>query len=413
MPHYRVRVHDGPAAASSWHEVEATSVAALPQALGVPAAKLLDVQALPAAPSRGWRLGLGLGQGQRGPAIDARAFAQELAVLLDSGVPLLDALQTLEERQGAAAAALQRVREGLREGRSLSQALSHAGQAAQPPQPAVVDEVLLALVAAAERDGQLAAVLRHHADFLAWSGALRAKLVAAALYPALLMATGLVVVGFLVVYVLPRFAGVFDGMAVALPWGSRVLIALGQAASAQPLVAGGLALLLPLALLLAWRTPAMRAALQAAAWGLPGLGGRLRTVALTRLYRAVGLLAAAGVPLPRALALAEPVLDAPLRPALARARAVVQNGQRLSDAWAAEGLATAPALRMLRVGEKSGELATMLGRAAAFHDEEVARLAEWLGKVVNPLLMLLMGLVVGGVVVLMYLPLFTLMEQVG
>ena len=87
-------------------------------------------------------------------------------------------------------------------------------------------------------------------------------------------------------------------------------------------------------------------------------------------------------------------------------------GQRLSDAWMRHGLATPAALRMLRVGEGSGELASMLERAAAFHDEEIAQMSELVTRVINPVLMLVMGVVIGGIVVLMYLPIFTIMEQV-
>jgi general secretion pathway protein F len=407
MPSYHVQLHE-PGAAPQWRLVQAPDEAALPAVLGLPASRLLAVrpnadraEASAGGPGTGWLR-------QRGPRVDPRAFAQELAVLLASGVPLLEAVETLAERNGDAAVPLARVQAGLREGRTLSQAMAAAGDDGAP----AFDDVLLALVAAAERDGQLVGVLKHHAEFLAWSGALRDRLVAAALYPAMLLATGVAVIGFLVVFVLPRLAGVFEGMAVELPWGSRVLIAAGQAAAREPWLAALLALLLPLAVLVGLRAPAARRWWQAQLWRLPALGPRLRTVALARLYRAVGLLGAAGVPLPRALALAEPVLDAPLRPALAQARADVAAGGRLSAALQGQGLLTPAALRMLRVGERSGEVAAMLTRAAAFHDEEVSRLADWVSKVVNPVLMLVMGAVVGGVVVLMYLPLFTLMEQV-
>jgi general secretion pathway protein F len=106
------------------------------------------------------------------------------------------------------------------------------------------------------------------------------------------------------------------------------------------------------------------------------------------------------------------VLAAPLRPALRAVAAAVEAGERLSDAMAAQGLATPVALRMLRVGESGGALPTMLDRAASFHDEEIARLTELVTRVVNPALMLVMGVVIGGIVVLMYLPIFTLVEQV-
>jgi general secretion pathway protein F len=399
VPAYRVRVHEPPAA-PAWRRVEAADEAAVPRALGLPPARVLEV--LPAAAAATavarwpWR---------RAARIEPRLFAQELAVLLDSGVPLLEAVQTLAERHDGAAEPLAPVIAALREGRPLSQALAEAGPA--------FDAVLRALVAASERDGQLVAVLRHHAAFLAWSEQLRDRLVAAAVYPVMLLAVGLAVVGFLLVHVLPRFAGVFEGLATDLPAGSRWLLALGSAVQAQPQLAVVLALLLPVLLVLALRQGPLRRWAEARAWSLPGLGLRLRVLALARLYRMVGLLARAGVPLPQALALAEPVLAAPLRPALLRAREAVASGLRLSAAWQAEGLATPPALRMLRVGESSGTVPLMLERAAAFHDEEVARLAELVTRVVNPALMLLMGVLIGGIVVLMYLPIFTLMEQVG
>jgi general secretion pathway protein F len=401
MPTYHVQLHQPPAA-PHWRRVEAPDESSLPAVLGVRAAQLLAVRH--DAPTRP----IVPGRRSRPARVDARAFAQELALLLGSGVPLLDAVETLAERNSSAAAPLSRVQAALREGRTLSQAMAEAGEPGAP----AFDEVLLALVAAAERDGQLASVLQHHAAFLAWSGALRDKLVAAAIYPALLMASGVAVIGFLVVFVLPRFAGVFEGLAVELPWGSRMLIAAGQAAAREPVLAALFAALLPLAVVAGLRLPGARRWWLQRLWQLPGLGPRLRTVALARLYRAVGLLGAAGVPLPRALHLAEPVLDAPLRPALALAREGVAAGERLSAALQRQGLLTPAALRMLRVGERSGEVPAMLTRAATFHDEEVSRLADWVAKVVNPLLMLVMGTVVGGVVVLMYLPLFTLMEQV-
>lgn len=373
---------------------EASSAAALAQQLGLHPADLLTVRELRPARPR-----------QRARALPARLLAQELAVLLDAGVPLLEALETLRDKDsGDAAHPLQAVLARLRQGQALSVAL--AGP------PAVVDPLFIALVAASERSGQLATTLRHHAAYLAWSESLRSRLSAALIYPAMLLGAGLAVVFFLLVFVLPRFAGVFDGMARELPAASRWLIELGVLTAAHPGVAGLLALSLPLAALLLWRLDAARQSLQRLAWRLPGLGRRLRTVALSRLYRCVGLLAAAGVPIPTALQLAEGVLAAPLRPALRAAQRQVASGQRLSAALQAEQLATPVALRMLRVGEGSGELAAMLERAAAFHDEEIAQLSELVTRVVNPLLMLVMGVVIGGIVVLMYLPIFTLMEQV-
>ena len=94
------------------------------------------------------------------------------------------------------------------------------------------------------------------------------------------------------------------------------------------------------------------------------------------------------------------------------ARRKVQEGTRLSDALQAHGLCTPVSLRMIRVGEQTGELGPMLERAATFYDEELARFTEWVGKVISPALMLIMGVLIGGIVVLMYLPIFQVAEQI-
>jgi len=105
-------------------------------------------------------------------------------------------------------------------------------------------------------------------------------------------------------------------------------------------------------------------------------------------------------------------VGAGLRPALEAATQAVREGVRLSDALQRDGLTTPVSLRMLRVGEHSGELGQMLSQAASFYDEELTRLSELVTRLINPVLMLIMGLVIGTVVVLMYLPIFQLVEQV-
>ena len=415
MPEFLAQVQVPAAGAKGRAAVQSLRVAAadalaVPQALGLHPAQVLSVRPVAAPRGRGGMGAIGSlgGLGAQRAArsrLDLRQFSQELALLLDSGIPLLEGLQTLRERDAASgSAALDSVIAALREGQPVSAAL--AGQ------PQVFDPLFIAMVAAGERTGQLATTLAHHSAYLAWSGALAARLQAALVYPLMLLGAGGAVVMFLLLYVLPRFAGVFDGLGQEIPAASRWLILLGVAASQQPVLALGLALSLPALAVLAWHWPRLRQAVAAALWRSPGLGPRLRTVALARLYRGLGLLLGAGVPVTTALRLLPGVLDAPLRPALAAVLQAVGQGQRLSDAMQQHGLATPVALRMLRVGERGGALATMLARAASFHDEEIARLSDLVTRTINPLLMLVMGVVIGGIVVLMYLPIFTLMEQV-
>jgi general secretion pathway protein F len=224
------------------------------------------------------------------------------------------------------------------------------------------------------------------------------------------------VVLFLLLYVLPRFAGVFDTLGSELPAASRWLIDFGVWTSAHPAPVALLLLGMPGAAAALWTWPRSRKALrngvEAALLRSPGLGPRLRTVALARLYRGLGLLLSAGVTVLPAMRLLHGVLPGPMSPSLVGASQDVQDGRRLSEALHGHALATPVALRMLRVGESSGSVPAMLERAASFHDEEIARLADIVTRAVNPVLMLVMGVLIGGIVVLMYMPIFTLMEQV-
>jgi general secretion pathway protein F len=290
------------------------------------------------------------------------------------------------------------------EGRTLSAALARV--------PGVFDALFVAMVASAERHGQLPETLRDHAAHLQWTESLRARLVAAAVYPVALLLTGAAVVLFLLLYVLPRFAGVFDGVGANLPIASRWLMSAGTAMAQHRVLVLLFVAAAAAVVALARRSSGARDAVVSLAWRVPAFERRLRIVALARFYRTVGLLAGAGVTVPVALGLAGDTVPAPLRAAVARSRASVTEGRRLSEAMKEQGLATPVAWRMLKVGEGTGELATMLERAAAFHDEEISRMTELVTRALTPILMLVMGLVIGGIVVLMYLPIFTLMEQV-
>lgn len=343
---------------------------------------------------------------RRAPRFPLQLFSQELSVLLEAGIPLLEALDTLREKEpnSLVRSALDAVSVQIEQGQPLSSAL---GQ-----QPLIFDELLCAIVSANERTGQLSAALAQHARYLAWVDALRSRLVAAMVYPLMLLGVGSAVILFLLLYVLPRFAGILDGLGSALPWGSRVLIQFGQTAGAHPWgVLGGIACV-AVAILALLQQSAVRQWAQASLWTLPGLGPRLRVLALARLYRSMAMLLASGVPALAALKIVVGVVATPWRPAVRAAAESIERGERLSEAFDAQNLSTPVARRMLRVGERSGEVASMLERAAAFHDDEAARLTELLIRVINPALMLVMGVLIGGIIVLMYLPIFQLVEQV-
>lgn len=390
VPQFQTRVLR--AGSVSSQRVEAPDRASVAAVLGVPPQHVLEVREV-SAPALARR---------RSAKFPLQLFSQELAVLLDAGIALLEALNTLREKEGqpGVRAALDAVIGQIEQGQPLSVALRQ--------QPQAFDELICAIVAANEKTGQLSVALAQHARYLAWVDALRSRLVAALVYPLMLLGVGGAVILFLLLYVLPRFAGILEATSADLPWASRVLIEFGQTAGAHPgLVIGGLAAA-AVAVYALLRQPGVRQRAQAALWTLPGLGPRLRVLALARLYRSLAMLLASGVPALAALKIVVDVVAAPWRPAVQAAAAQIERGERLSAAFDAQDLATPVARRMLRVGERSGEVASMLERAAAFHDEEAARLTDLLSRLVNPALMLIMGVLIGGIIVLMYLPIFQL-----
>lgn len=370
---------------------DANGVAA---ALGLSPALLLAVEPVNPPPLR-----------VRGGRFPRRQFAQQLAVLLRAGIPLLEALQTLQSQDAPApvAAALAGVIQRLQVGESFSAALAS--------QPQAFDPLFIAVIEASERSGQTGLALFEQARYLAWVEQLRGKLVAAAIYPAMLVGAGTAIVLFLLIFVVPRFAGLLEGVGGDLPWASRALIEVGAFSGAHPVALLMIAAALIALPLWAWQR-GLREALQARLWQLPFVGPKLHLLALAQLYRCLAMLLLAGVPIVPALATARGVAAAHLRAALDRATERVRLGGRLSASLADEGLTTAVSLRMLRVGEHSGELGPMLAEAAGFYDEELSRLSDLVTRLINPALMLLMGLVIGAVVVLMYLPIFQLVDQV-
>lgn len=342
----------------------------------------------------------------RAGAFPLLLFTQELVALLRAGIPLADALAALTEKEGRPATrlVLAALVQALREGRPLSLALTDHPNSFPP--------LFVATVRAAERTSDLEPALSRYIDYLRQLEALRAKLVAATIYPALLLLVGGAVMFFLMVFVVPRFAMIFESVGGELPWLSRLLLDWGRLMQTQagPVAAGLLAVPAGLVLVLS-RAPVRAAALRLA-WRLPRGGEQLRVFELARFYRTLGMLLRGGIPAVPAMGMLEGLLSPALRPGLARCIAAVGEGQGFAATLQAQGLATPVALRMLAVGERAGNLGEMLERAAGFHEEEGARSLDLLTRLAGPLLMLIIALAVGLILVMLYLPIFQVAESI-
>lgn len=346
-----------------------------------------------------------LGAPKSSGAFPLQLFSQELLSLLNSGVSLVEAIETLAEKEARPTVreVLQGVLTRLRQGQTFSAALESAPQAFSP--------LYVASVRASEHTSGLAESLERYVAYAAQLETLRSRLVSAAIYPVILVVVSTLVILFLMAYVVPRFAHIYEDMGGDLPFMSRLLLQWGLLLEQYwYLMLAGLA-----ALVAALAAGGMRLAgrrVLDVLWRIPALGERMRVYQLARLYRTLGMLLRGGIAIMPALDMVGGLLSTALQPRLQAAAARVREGQTLSNAFEAAGLTTPVSLRMLRVGERAGNMGDMMERSAAFHDEEMARWADRVTRLLGPLLMLVMGLVIGTVVVLMYMPIFQLAEAV-
>lgn len=325
-------------------------------------------------------------------------FSAELMALLEAGLNLVEAIQTLAEKESSEV--LNAMLAAIRRGEPFSQAVAALPQHFSP--------LYVATIQASERTGNVKEALGRYIAYQEELDRVKKKVVSASIYPAILAIVGTLVLGFLMLYVVPRFARVYEDMAHGLPLFSRLLLAFGKFVgdNAWP-IATATVLFVSTAIYFFTR-PAFRAACNARLWRIPAIGERMKVYQLARLYRTAGMLLRAGIPAVRALDMVKDLLAAHLRPQLIAARKEIEHGKSMSAALGAAGLATPVATRMMQVGERGGDMGGMLGQIARFHDDEIARYVDWFTRAFEPILMTVLGLAIGGVVILMYMPIFEL-----
>ena len=338
----------------------------------------------------------------RGGGLALLQFNQSLLILLRAGLSVVEAIATLAERESRADARriLEDLREQLGTGLSLSAAFER--------HPEIFPALYVAGVRANERSGGLIEAIERFIVYRAQADTLRKRIVGAAIYPSLILAVGMLVILFLLLYVIPRFSQVFEDLGDRIPPMSRALLAWGRFVHEHGLlvlgcVVGAVALVVAL-----MRQAPVRAALMRRLQRIPHLGETIKTYQLARFYRALGLLQQAGIPILQALDMVSGLLPASMLADLQGARRDIGEGRSISAAFEANGLTTVVALRLLRVAERTGQMGEMLERTAVFHEDDIAQAIEWFVRLFEPLLMIVIGLVIGVVVLLMYAPIFEL-----
>ena len=340
--------------------------------------------------------------GGRRLGLDIANFSFELASLMAAGLSVADALRTLaaKEPPGARRNALLDVAEGINEGQPLSAALER--------HPGRYPALLVATVQASEQTGDLSTSLLRYAEHQQVVKSLRDKVVGAAIYPLLLLAVGCVVIVFLVAVVVPKFATLIESTRHALPWSSAMLMAWGRFAAQHGWELAVTAVVV-LALVVGFVRQLIRSGGKAA-WldAVPLIGPTIRQFRHAQLYRTLGMLVRGGIAVPRALQLGASLLGDADRLRLQRAVQLIYEGRSLSAALQGAELSDPVATSMLTVAERTGALAEILERIAQFHDASLQRSVNLSSRLFEPVLMIFIGLVVGAIVVMMYLPIFDL-----
>jgi general secretion pathway protein F len=329
-------------------------------------------------------------------------FTLQLMALLEAGLNLVEAMRALAAKEPDALRrrVLDNVLSVLRTGASFSQAIERL--------PRHFPRIYVAIVQASERTGDLQRALSRYLEHEGRFDLVRKKIASALLYPAVLAVAGSLVLAFLLFYVVPRFARIYEDGSRSLPLFSSLLMALGGWIERHDWSVLAVFITLCAALAYAASRVSVRARALHMLWRVPHVGERMRIYQLARLYGTLGMLLRSGIPVVTAIAMAGGVLASHLQSQLSRARVLIQQGSSISAAMAAAGLSTPIAEQLLLVGERTGQMGEMMERIAAFHDDDLARWLDRFMRLFEPALMAAIGIAVGLVVVLMYMPVFEL-----
>ena len=345
---------------------------------------------------------------RRVPARDVVVFTRLFATMIGAGLPLVQSLNILgrqTEHRGFRRVIRGMVRD-VESGETLSGAMGRHRR--------VFSELSVSMVAAGEAAGALDTILGRLADFLEQHGALARKVRAALIYPAMIFAVTVPAVAILLVFVIPTFESMFASAGVPLPAPTRLVIAASAVVQGYWWALLGAVPLPALAVRRALGTSRGRLFMDRLMLSVPILGGLLRRAAVSRFTRTLGTLVASGVSILQGLEVtARTAGNRVIHDAVMSSRAAIERGETIARPLEESGVFTPMVVRMVEVGEQTGALDEMLTRVADFYEQEVDTALEALIAMVEPAMIVVLGVVVGGMIVAMYLPIFEMITAAG
>jgi type IV pilus assembly protein PilC len=358
---------------------------------------------------RGGLLGRTVG-GSKGRVLkssDFLIFNQQFNTLIKAGLPILKGLDLLAER--AASPSLQPllrdVRDRVREGASLSEALDQQG---------LFPKVYVTSVLAGEKSGNLSGVLDYYIAYQKLSTGAKKKLIATLIYPTILVTVATLIVTYLVTYVVPQFAKLYSDMNVQLPTVTRVLLTVTVSYRFDVLIAAALLIAGAVGLFLWSRTDKGGTAVDRIKLRLPFVGETWIKFQVAQFCRTLSTLLAGGTPLVAALSTsADSVRSRLVSSAIKEASALVRDGQSLHVALRSTRLMPAMGIEMIEVGEASGALSPMLASVAEFYEDETNQRIGTLLAIVEPAILVFMAIVIAFILISLYLPIFSFSVGAG
>lgn len=348
----------------------------------------------------------GLGRGVKEKEL--AVFTRQLATMIDAGLPLVQSLEVLASQQPNKRFKniLTEVREAVEAGATFAAALKR--------HPAVFTPLYANMVEAGEAGGLLDTILNRLAVYIEKAMTLRRKVKGALIYPSTIVTVAISVVIFLLAFVIPVFEGFFQGAGVQLPLPTQIVMTVSR--FIRRYLPAGLGLIIAgiVGIRFSYKTEKGRRAIDRLFLWFPIFGAMLRKVAVARFTRTLGTLVASGVPILDGLDItAKTAGNKVVEEAIMKTRGSIAEGKTIAAPLQSSGVFPPMVVQMISVGEQSGSLDSMLDKIADFYDAEVDQAVSNLTALIEPLLMVFLGVVVGGIIIAMYLPIFKLVTVVG
>ena len=364
----------------------------------------------------GWNLELFGGTATRGAGRkrarvklqDMIVFTRQLATMLSAGIPLLECLEILGEQAEDAGfrGVIETMVDDVRSGSDFSDALRK--------HPKVFTSIYVNMIKAGEASGQLDEILVRLAEYQEATAALRARIRAAMTYPVVSLVLIFGITIFLLIFIIPKFQDIFEGMNLKLPRPTVILLAVSSFMKNQWYVWLGAVVGAFFGITVYGKTPSGRLQLDWLKLKMPIFGPLFKKVAISRFARTFATLIQSGVPILGALEIvASTAGNRVIEDAVIEASTSVRQGDTLANPLAKSGVFPPMVCRMISIGEKSGALESLLEKISEFYDQQVSTTVESLTSLIEPLMIGIMGVLVGGMVLAIFLPIFELTKNVG